>query len=44
MSMNKNVAARAMTIPTAARVLPERAVSGVRSRLIPIMNSAAAAR
>ena len=44
MSTTRNVAARAITIPTAAMVLPERAVAGFRRRLIPTMNSTAATR
>jgi hypothetical protein len=35
MSATKMVATRAMTIPTAARVFPERAVSGVLRRRMP---------
>jgi hypothetical protein len=35
MSATKIVAMRAMTIPTAARVFPERAVSGVLKRRMP---------
>ncbi len=44
MSMTRNVATRAMIIPKAAIVLPERAVSGFRRRLIPTTNSTAATR
>ena len=43
-SGTKSVATRAMIIPRAAKVFPERAVSGVRRRRMPIMNSAAATR
>ena len=44
MLATKIVATSAMTMPIAARVFPERAVSGVLRRRMPTMNSAAAAR
>jgi hypothetical protein len=43
-SITKSVATRAIAMPKAAKVLPERAVSGLRRRRMPTMNSAAAAR
>ena len=43
-SMTNSVAIRAITMPKAAMVLPERAVSGRRRRRMPTMNSAAASR